>query len=117
MLIGALLLHVTELKAQNTRPMNVYGVGNSSCGAWSDARRKNSGEQVTLKAWVFGYMTAYNAWSPQADSDVLMQSDSQGIVGWIDQYCFQHPLDSLITATTRLILDELVGPAPSEKTR
>jgi hypothetical protein len=103
-MVAMLLLACTEAGAQQTRkPVVIYGYGQSSCGAWLEARRgQTDPAYVGMGHWVLGFITAYN-WHRPDGGDVLHGSDIHGALAWIDQYCRNDSTANLATAMARLI--------------
>ena len=100
--LGALPIAITAAKAQPV-PVLTFGAGNSSCGTWTQTR---SGP-VTLKtveyvSWVLGFMsgrsTARMYTAPKS-------FDSGAVLGWMDNYCRQNPLQSILAAAIMLDLE------------
>lgn len=80
------------------------GTGGESCGTWISHRRTPLGlENLVDQSWVVGYLTGYNQWGA-GNGDVSENTDSRGMMVWIDQYCIAHPLDLLGDAATKLVL-------------
>jgi hypothetical protein len=78
----------------------VYGQGNQSCGQWIE---KNKVERDThLNTWIIGFVSG----AGYVSNKVLRSTDSAGMATWIDAYCAKRPLDTLSTASSRLV-DEL----------
>lgn len=80
----------------------VLGIGVHSCGAWVADRKANGWAAVVDEAWVVGFLSAYNLFGPTPD-DITAGSDVNGVTGWMDNYCTQHPLDTISLATQALI--------------
>ena len=103
LMIAAILLLLTcaETVAQNT--IYGYGYGNSSCGAWLEARRQNNPASVGMRNWVLGFLTAYNLYGSPGRGDVLHGTDAEGAWAWLDKHCRDNPTESLFNAAERLI--------------
>lgn len=103
-LITLVLLEATGAQAHsdNGRGFTVLGIGNKSCGSWVSDRKSKSGADLVDVAWVLGFLTAYNEFGPEPD-DVTAQTDVNGVAGWIDNDCTDHPLDTISQATQALI--------------
>jgi len=90
----------------------MFGVGSSTCGAWSRERelqRQGSPTPalVGMQAWGTGYLTAMNQ---IAGDDILKDIDPEAAFAWVDNYCGAHPLEQLARANAAL-LKELVSRA------
>jgi hypothetical protein len=80
----------------------VWGPGNSSCGDWLRDRQRDSWGSVVKKAWLSGYVTAYNNAYAGA---LIAGTDSEGMFAWVDNYCRSRPLDSIFQASNSLMLE------------
>lgn len=80
------------------------GAGAVSCGRWT-AERKSHGAAVPIfTSWVLGYVSAVNMWGP-SQTIITRGTDSDGILGLVDKYCGDHPLDNVGTAIAVLVPD------------
>lgn len=77
-------------------PVYIYGQGMQSCGAWNMAGEL---ERAANWAWAVGYVSG----AGHAAAFRLRMTDSEGIAGWLDQYCRSHPLETLADAMKALI--------------
>ena len=92
------------LGADANGQFRTYGEGDlSSCGAWTAERKKESTKQQYFYAWVDGYISAYNNYTPGV-FDIGKGTDSEGRDAWIDNYCAVHPLEAISTAVQDLII-------------
>lgn len=108
--IAALLFVSPSVKAQD-RQFQYWGFpGYDSCGDWT-SHRKNRDNQI-LEGWVLGYVTAANVYG---DNDGLLGtgSGSTGMLAWVDQYCAANPLDTVLTASAKLVIELKRRRAPS----
>jgi len=71
-----------------------------SCAKWTEYRT-NKSDQV-LEGWVLGFVTGQNAYR-SGGGDVAHGTPGAGLVAWVDQYCAANPLDSVTTASFKLI--------------
>ena len=79
-----------------------YGAGISSCGQWSASRKSLSYGDWGLPAqWILGYVTAVNSYA----GTPTRETDAEGIMAWTDTYCQTHPLESIGTAASALVVD------------
>lgn len=81
----------------------ILGPGTMSCGAWTEKRRSESG--WPLQFWLLGYITAINQFAAFGIEDISEDTDASGLFGWIDNWCRDHPLDTLNKAATHLAAD------------
>ena len=84
----------------------VLGVGTLSCEVWTkDRADKTSESHFVNGAWIQGYLTAVNVFG-EGPSHIAKGTDADGIMAWIDNYCAQHPVESL-TVAAKALVDEL----------
>ncbi len=80
-----------------------------SCEQYVTARDERRGGEYRAENlhvnWIFDYLTAYNAQTPDT-YDIQGQTDLSGILVWLENYCKQNPLHGFIAAMT-LLMDEL----------
>jgi hypothetical protein len=97
--IGAFAAHPAW--ADNiTEPRGMFGAGNSvSCGTWTKIRGSNQARPA--EQWVAGYLSGVNMTSDKRD--ILGDTDGDGVMAWLDNYCQAHPLDKIIKATGSLV--------------
>ena len=99
---GGLFLITALAQAENRFPI-VIGPGASSCGTWTSTIGIPT--HLQYQGWVLGYVSAYNAYALNIDTDVSRATDARGILGWIDGYCVAHPLNQISTAAIMLVED------------
>ena len=85
--------------------------GGYTCGTWTEARQSNSPERTALSNWVIGYVNGVNM--RESQQDILLRTDPNAIVAWMDNYCGAHPLDQVWTGAFHLV-KELEGRAIPE---
>ena len=91
------------------RISSVYGPGSASCSEWTIARQRHTDQELGFVYWVGGYVSGFNAFAAddafgaQMPGHVTGTSDMYGMAAWVDNYCQQNPLDSVVQATTALI--------------
>lgn len=90
--------------AQSSPDVTILGVGNRTCGAWTDAAKT-----ITLDAthrrreftgWLMGYLSALNV--SDEFGGVAVAPDGYGYVAWVDDYCSRNPLDTVYLAAASL---------------
>jgi hypothetical protein len=91
-----------QARPDHNGSFTVLGTGAHSCGTWVADRKANGWAAVIDEAWVVGFLSAYNLLGPSPD-DITAGSDVNGATGWMDNYCTQHPLDTISVATQALI--------------
>lgn len=85
--------------AQTSPTFPILGDGNESCGSWSADRRAN--QSVDDQQWVLGYITAANGITMYATKhSTKMNTDNDGVFGWIDNFCEKNPTYNLWQAAT-----------------
>lgn len=100
-LVGVLL--ISGAAAAHARGSNgkywTIGPGNESCGTWTtDHLLPNSVSTYMADSWVTGFLSGIG--SAVAGADPLRGTDSNGVVGWIDNYCRAHPVETVAGAAT-----------------
>jgi hypothetical protein len=101
MLVIAVSLWVGSAQAE----YRIAGHGNVSCGEWQRHRKQPEGTlaRAGVEAWVLGYVTRA---SYDEDANLGQGTDHEGLWAWVDNYCRNHPLDTLAVASEHLV-DEL----------
>src|SRR5262245_51119485 len=99
----AVLSFVWPLPRTGEAASTIIGHGTKSCGTWTQARRSHGAIEIAVTAWMGGYLSAMN-FGPAALArlDVLEGPDVEGLYSWIDNYCREHPLDTIQDAANRL---------------
>src|SRR5690242_10737746 len=108
-LIGIVLLLVSIASPAQSAPKMYLGLGTTkTCGAWTAERRASSHGGTALwwgmASWTLGFLSGLNV-NP-GEVDFLATTDANAIWAWIDKYCHDHPLDTVIVAVHELS-DEL----------
>src|SRR5215470_11572662 len=79
--------------------VTTLGQGNSSCGAWTEARRSNHERQYIFAAWIAGFLSMYNVDTARDQQvDILEKPDAESVWAWADNFCRDHPLDTIAHA-------------------
>jgi hypothetical protein len=99
-LVALVMLLLTDSSARGSEDYAIYGYGNTSCGAWTANRPKDSAGSAAAVSWVLGFVSGVGF----VDKP-LRKTDSAGMTAWIDQYCSKKPLDTLATAAGQMIFD------------
>jgi hypothetical protein len=81
---------------------DIMGPGTISCGKWIEQRREAGVVMYGSEDWVLGFLSGYNEYS-STDGRLTSDTDADGAMTWLDNYCQAHPLDKLATATTALV--------------
>lgn len=89
--------------------VTVLGAGHSTCGNWTKERGaayKINAAVLAMQTWVMGYLRG--VFDGRKDRpDPLRLTDADAISGWIDNYCREHPLDSIYYAAGNLAAELL----------
>lgn len=86
------------------RDYMIRGSGTKSCGKWVEDHQKQTMAGLADDSWLMGYITAVNAHVLTKSSDIAAGTDLAGMVGWMNNHCRAHPLDSVDTAANELVL-------------
>ena len=99
----AILFFISAASPQQGR--TVIGDGIASCGSWTEQRKLKSTKASFMQAWVLGYATAEN-FSSSEQSDFLEHAsiDAPGLYGWVDNFCRDNPLSTVVQASQRLVI-------------
>lgn len=102
--IVAILLTAIPVQAVAPKQFQYYGFpGNDSCGSGTSTRR-DRGSQA-LEGYVLGFVTSANVYG-ENDGQLGSGSGATGMLAWVDKYCADNPLDTVLTASIKLV-DEL----------
>ncbi len=99
-LLGLMTLIAAALASGQTwaqiqgSPFLVVGAGLAPCEAWVEARRDRTA--VAFEQWVLGFVSGVSAASPGIAP--LFRTDGQTVAGWVDNYCLEHPRETIATA-------------------
>jgi hypothetical protein len=104
MLAAAFLLLCASAVSAQPVPVTIMGVGGSaSCGTWTQSRSGPvTPKTVEYAAWVFGFLSGMSV--ARMDT-ALNKIDSGAVLGWMDNYCRQNPLQSIMGAANALDLE------------
>jgi len=81
----------------------VWGAGATSCNTYLTARETDA-DLSKHKGFLMGYLTAYNAMTPDTVR-ISGNSDLNDLLAWLDDYCDGHRLDSFERAIKHLLQD------------
>jgi hypothetical protein len=79
-----------------------------SCDALLQDKKARGFEYNADTTWVAGYLTAYNALTPDT-ADILGGTDLSGAMLRLQRYCEAHPADSLAQAMLALTAELYPG--------
>jgi hypothetical protein len=97
-LLGLMLLSTPALS------QTYFGPGDKSCGSWTE-RHADTAIAAVFDMWLLGFVSGINTSETLSLNrpDILKATDAKGIIGWMDNYCASHPLDSVMSAAIKLI--------------
>jgi len=81
----------------------ILGAGSRPCGSWLQARSQVTPESSVMQSWLLGYITSINAHELTITKDIAEGTNADGMFLWVDNYCTEHPLDSVARAAASLI--------------
>lgn len=74
-----------------------FGRGSESCATWTADRSAN--QALADEQWILGFVSATgDTVSEDSNKNVNIDTDADGIFGWIDDYCKTNPTDDIATA-------------------
>lgn len=102
MILAALALAAAQ---PDNREIYLYAFpGHDSCADWTLNRATRDHRTQALEGWVLGFVSGYNMYA-DARGNVAPGVSATALLGWVDQYCAANPLDSLMTAGLKLVLE------------
>ena len=82
------------------------GYGNNSCGKWLAERKKYDQRAAgEIVVWITAYLSGLNVGLPQNEThsgQIGDRLDNDGVIEWMDNYCDQHPLETIQVASNKL---------------
>ena len=85
-LVAVLVCMVTPAWAADKNSFyQMWGAGSKSCGFWTKARKAGGIEAAMLSAWLNGFLTSYNYFTPGV-VDVARGVDVEGRTAWVDNH-------------------------------
>lgn len=78
----------------------VWGTGARSCNQY--LRAEETGLYDEFKAYAFGYITAYNTFTPETYR-ILPGLKAAALMDWLTQYCEVTPVDSFERALKQMM--------------
>jgi hypothetical protein len=83
----------------------VYGFPESdSCATWTTNRAGGGYHPQEFTGWILGFVSGFNAFGP-GNGDIAPSVRAHGLLGWIDNYCKDNPLDPVTTAGFKLVAE------------
>jgi hypothetical protein len=83
--------------------IQVYGYPDTTCADWTRAGARDA-NRGAMEGWILGFVSGFNAFSPVTEN-IAPDTNSRGLIGWVDNYCAANPLDGLSTAGFRLVAE------------
>ena len=86
--------------------ITIYGAGAESCAKWSQTREESDARGFVL--WVLGWLSGAGYYDVARiysynKSGELVQTDSEAIAVWVDDYCRENPRDQVSDAAKALV--------------
>jgi hypothetical protein len=81
------------------------GFGSASCASWSSGRQAKTLVAFGQMGWVLGFLSGASLMEKITDKtgpDTLKDVDADAVLGWMDKYCSEHPLDRIAAAAVEL---------------
>jgi hypothetical protein len=104
-----LFLSLSLLLSSEANALTV--IGDRTCQKWihdrNAAKKANPSpdeiwQELADESWLMGFLTGV---AVESYTDYLKQPNAEAINIWVDNYCAQHPLNFLGTASHQLYLD------------
>lgn len=73
-----------------------FGIGNHSCGEWLTGRQDKT--YYAMGQWMLGWVSSAGYYGMR-----LRRTDAAAMSAWMDNFCREHPLDSLGVGVRALI--------------
>ena len=89
--------------AQTGRHYTTLGHGSSTCGQWTADQRLQNLSSNSDKAWLLGYVSGFNRFGGEPIGNVSAGVDPEGMVGFMNNYCAAHPLDTIEQGANELV--------------
>ena len=87
-------------------PASLVGAGEFKCGEYRSHRQFKQDAQVEADVtWIFGWISAYNAYAHPRNDAPTADLDFNFVRQWLDAYCQSHPMNNLATASDALIAE------------
>lgn len=108
-MIAALMAIALAQTGPNDLPtsMVTLGVGGNSCRTWTIRRRQDGQDRVVDKQWLAGFLTGIGFMSGAFGANELVRAsdDPDTLIGYVDEYCDRHPLESVGEAALALYVE------------
>lgn len=98
----ALLVTAALVTATTSLPASaayvIFGHSNNSCGNWTSDQEKDSFSNLGYRSWVQGFVSG-SGWV----GGIKYDTDSDGMKGFIDNYCKANPFKDVSDAAEALV--------------
>lgn len=81
----------------------VLGLGASSCGKFISDTSGDVIDRNGYMSWLTGYITSFNEFTP-TDGNITRDTDVDGVLYWIENYCKENPTVSFGNAASAALL-------------
>ena len=78
------------------------GVAAGNCETWTKDKEEDCEAYRFDRVYLIGFLRGVNSLAPK---DIMASTDAEGLTGWIDNYCKEHPLDAIDDAANALALE------------
>ncbi len=87
--------------------MVTLGIGGNSCRTWTIRRRQDIQDRVVDKQWLAGFLTGIGFMSGAFGASELVRTNDNPdtLIGYVDDYCELHPLESVGEAALALYVE------------
>jgi hypothetical protein len=104
-LLALMLLAIASLAQASDKDGRYWAQGKVSCSNYIERNKDvHDVEEVANRAWVAGYITAYNMLAPETYS-ILGNSNLESALLWLDKYCKANPSYDLVDGMSALVQD------------
>lgn len=86
----------------------ILGAGNAQCGKYLEDRRTSDDDRtasIYYSSWVAGFVTAWNVRADLSEQMGSHRLKNETVVAYLDKYCRDNPLGSVIEGTLCLMSD------------
>ncbi|HTT08452.1 MAG TPA: hypothetical protein VMH34_06640 [Gammaproteobacteria bacterium] len=102
----AVLIFEPVMAADSKEAYAVWGDGNLSCHNYNKARAATGPELEKIKSYVTGYLTAYNAFTPDT-YDIAGGAKIDTVISSLDDYCDIKQVESLESALHHFVQEHV----------
>jgi hypothetical protein len=82
---------------------DAIGLGTLSCGRWTTERQDR--KAFALEQWIFGFLSGVGFVGAPSETNPLNGTDAYAVLAWMDNYCRAHPLDRIMAAGGKFVLE------------